>query len=206
MPTPTINYWQVTSISGGDSIALLNQSGGPQATQLTSSPFDLADVEAGLCAPPQILLIEFVGSTAQALDFKMYDTGHNRDSPIVDSQGDDLFASYSNDPGSWSGNYNIHYDLKKNYINPATISTSPGSSPIDSWGEVLYGGNPIRLDTSSRRPSPGNDNTTGLLVTRSGISTNHLVNFFIYLSMKPKSSATAGEHLGFGSRLSFVYP
>jgi hypothetical protein len=207
MPAPTVKYWKVTGTNGGDTIALLNQSGGPQATQLTSAPFDLGDIEAGMWAVPAVMLIEFAGSTAQCLDFKMYDTDQNTDSPIITTLGDDLFNNYTNDPTYWSQCYNVHFDLKKNWLDPTSISVSPGSSPIDNWGEVLYGGSPVRLDTSSRRPLPGNDGTNGLLTTTvAGDDTRHVINFFLYLSIKPRSAAAAGEHLGFGHRLSYVYP
>jgi len=207
MSAPTVKYWKVTGLNGGDSIPLLNASGGPQATQLTSSPFDLGSIEAGMWAVPAILLVEFSGNTAQALDFKMYNTGLNEDSPVQDSLGDDLFANYVNTYPAWSACYNIHMDTKKNWVDPTTISVSPGSSPIDSWGPLLYGSNPTRLDTVTSRPLPGNDSTNNLLTANiASDTTRHMLNFYLYLSIKPMSAAAAGEHTGFGSRLSYIYP
>ena len=209
MSAPTVKYWKVTGISGADAITLLNTSGGPVATQLTSSPFDLGDIEAGMWAVPAVMLIEFSGNTAQAIDFKMYDTDSNVDSPIITTLGDDIFASYTNSYPGWSACYNIHMDLKKNWTDPTAIGVSPGSSPIDSWPAVLYGGSPTRLDTY--KPAPGNDSTNNLLTASlptsgSTDTSRHATNFYLYISIKPKSSAAAGEHLGFGHRISYIYP
>lgn len=103
MPTtaPAIKFWQVTAGDASKLIAQLNTSTGPTATQLTSSPFDFADADAGLWSAPRVLLIEFAGNTTKNIDLKLYDTDTGQDWPnIVTSVngavGDNLADAYVN--------------------------------------------------------------------------------------------------------------
>lgn len=205
MSAPTVTLWEVAS---GGLIAIPGQPGGVGISQVSSSPLDFGPVEVALWAKPKVFLVQFAGNTANALDLRIFDTDSNVDSPVVTTLAENLFDGYT--PGSPTSNtqWNFRVDLKATYVDPSTIGLDPSSSPINSWHELRFGANPLRLDTIA--PQPGNDGNSGagslLTASVNSDTSKHLTNFFIYMSAKPKSAASPGEHLGWGFQVSFVYP
>jgi hypothetical protein len=205
MASPTVSLWDVTS---GGQINIPLQVGGVWATQVGGNPLDFGPMEAGMWSKPKVFLFQFQGGTASQLDLRLYDTDQNVESPIITTQNENLFASYTPNAPTLNTQWNFRLDLKSTWVDPQSISLDPANSPIDSWREMRYGPNPIRLDDYV--PQPGNDGRSGagsLLTTSvNGDTTKHFTNFFLYMSIKPRTAATPGEHLGWGLQLNFVYP
>jgi hypothetical protein len=206
---PIIRYHQVVS-QGNGLIAQTNCGGamgtaGPVTTIMDGTHlFDFGSVEAGMWLAPQILLVEFDGNTASNLDLKVYDTGSSRADPVDSNQGEDFFANYSNNNTSGTS-WLFRSNLAATYVDPLGYSTDPAISPIDSWSELAWNNNPLRLDT--HKPSLGNDGSSSLLVRHVDTSTvRYFSNFFIYIAAKPRGAAMPGDQTGWGFRLSYIYP
>ena len=212
---PTVKFWQVTSVGTGQ----VNQVGTGNASLISGTNFNFGDVEAGMWSVPQVLLIEFDGSTARQLLLADYQTGQGGDGsqprawPIIDSTDEDLFEpNYSaQDPTLW----HFRICLMQNWTDPTTISTVPGNSPMDtigttpgSWQDLLWsgsGGSPFSID-GGMLPT-GNDGSANLLTPMvTGGTGNYVTNFFIYIASKPRTMANAGPHTSFGFRLTYIYP
>ena len=211
MPTsvPTIRYHQVNSAGTGP-ISQANLGGamglnGPATTILdVAHPLEFGAVEAGMWSTPQILLIEFDYNTASNLDLRVYDTGDQRMDPVDSQLGEDFFANYSNNSTSGQS-WLFHATLLSAYVDPQSFSTDPTNSGVNAWNELAWNNNPLRLD--SVRPYSGNDGNNSLLVRHvDGLIMRYLTNFFIYISAKPKGAAMAGVHVGWGFRLSYIFP
>ena len=209
MAAPLVRYWQITDPGDGQ-IAHFGSSG-PTGTELNPAALDFGPVEAGQWGTPVVLLVAFDGNSASRLSFKVYDTspagqGGGPD-PVITSLGENIFQTTNQgDPLSF---WNFRIDLKKSYVAPSTIDLMTVAS---GWDTLLWNTNPYDIDNSSRRPRPGNDNDSSnpynhLLTPIAGSNPQRYVtNFFLYLTARPRTDAIAGEHVGWGFRLSYIYP
>lgn len=206
---PTVRYHQVNS-AGNGSLSQANLGGamglgGPATTLLdVTHPLDFGAAEAGMWSTPQVLLLEFDYNTASNLDLRVYDTGDLRMDPVDTQLGENFFNNYSSDSTSGSS-WLFHATLLATYVDPQSFSTNPTDSGINAWNELAWNNRPLRLD--SVQPSPGNDGNNSLLVRHvDGQITRYLTNCFIYIAAKPRGASMAGVHVGWGFRLSYIYP
>ena len=155
-----------------------------------------------------MLLVQFTGSTARQLSLVLYDESNASTNgyPIVDSTGEDWFdPNYDSTPTD-TGNWHMRVTLKQSWVDPTTISTTPGITDIETtnWQELQWLPATFSLDTY--KPSIGNDGTSNLLTQIVGSTTSWVTNFFIYLAARPRVTANAGDHTGWNFRFSYIYP
>jgi len=209
---PSVQFWQVIPAGGGNgNINQFNGQGGPSVSAVNPTAFSFGSVEAGQWSVPQVLLVQFTGSTARQLSLVLYDESNASTNgyPIVDSTGEDWFdqssGSYNPTP-TVTTNWHMRVTLKQSWVDPTTISLTPGSTDIETgnWQELQWLPTSFLLDTF--RPGTGNDGTTNLLTQIVGSTTSWVTNFFIYLAARPRVTANAGDHAGWDFRFSYIYP
>jgi hypothetical protein len=192
MAAPTLNLWTV-SAAGNNAIADIGVSGGPTSA-IVSGNLNFGNTLGGswksVCVVPG-----FDGNVAEQMKFWLYD-------PISDVDGVPNAENFFDGDGEWQ----FRVRISRLFI-PTFSSGDIESSP---WVDLPHGANPASpfdLSQALLDLNPGNDGTTGNeLVVSSANASRRFTNGFLYIAVKPHSSALAGDHLNWGFRMSLVFP
>ncbi|MEM8876063.1 MAG: hypothetical protein AAGD32_17600 [Planctomycetota bacterium] len=218
MPNPSIHWYQVTGVNGGDDLSRLNLSNGPVATEIGltpgDDPWEWGNMEAGVWSVPVCLALQLRGDTAYELAVRMHDYVSN-----VENTTESFFGSgQPNGDGSgppWVTDWDIRMAVLDRYEDFGGQEAATRNATIQSWDYIHRGASIAGWDLDSQIAAGtyGNQTDNPVVVNGRNLLIPHdtqpdtwMFNAFIFLAAKPEPNAIGGRHTGFGLTWSYLYP